>query len=398
VPRRFGYLWPVVAALSPLLAAHEALAKSIDNTPRPTIILKGATKFLAQDGWDSVALYDAANGQPIHRFSAGARVEMIDLTADEKSLLVACGDGSLSLWDLATGENLWRKTPTQTGLPSVADACFAWDGRSFVVANFDDAAVVFDSGTGGRIGAATFPPRQVDVMSAALTPDGSRGVLIDLDNRVFTFDLRTGAMRDTGVMGASPVRCSADGKYAAFRSSNNGSDDWLRVLTLDANPTFRDVVKLGYIHIRPVEDGDFLATGTRREGGTGSAVGVRCHPATGEVEEVWKVQGGAELARMDFDPGTLRGVYTDFRLVTRVLDLRTEAELLKIDNSANYREEIISTTVMGGEPGSSNVLNTSSSNVLNTSYGGFFWPSVAAVVGLVLVALVAVVFWRGRRV
>jgi hypothetical protein len=116
------------------------------------------------------------------------------------------------------------------------------------------------------------------------------------------------------------------------------------------------------------------------------------------VEEVWKVQGGAELARMDFDPGTLRGVYTDFRLVTRILDLRTDTELLRIDNSVNYREQIVSTTVMGGEPGSSNVLNTSSSNVLNTSYRGFSWPTLAAGVGLVLLILLAVVFWRGRRV
>jgi hypothetical protein len=338
-----------------------------------------------------VALYDAANGQPIHRFSAGARVEMIDLTTDQKSLLVACGDGSLSLWDLATGNNLWRKTRAQTGLPSVSDACFAWDGRSFVVADFRAAAVVFHTDTGERVGPTAGPPRQIDVFTAALTPDGSGGVLIGLEEKVCIFEVRTGVMRDTGVKGAWPARCSTDGKYAAFRSSNRGSGESLRLLTLDANPSSRDVVTLGFIgHIRPVEGGDFLVTGRRRQGEAYQTAGVRCHPATGVVEEVWKVEGWKDMVKMDFDPATMRGVYTDFTLVTGLLDLRTGAELLKIDNSGNYREQIVSRTVGGGGAGSSDNQDTPPT--------GFFWPAVAAVVGLVLVALLAAVFWRGRRV
>lgn len=40
------------------------------------------------------------------------------------------------------------------------------------------------------------------------------------------------------------------------------------------------------------------------------------------------------------------GVSTDFRLVTRLIDLRTGKAQLTIDNSANYRENILTYTSM----------------------------------------------------
>jgi hypothetical protein len=50
---------------------------------------------------------------------------------------------------------------------------------------------------------------------------------------------------------------------------------------------------------------------------------------------------------MDFDPESLVGVWTDFRLATRVIDLRTGTVRFTVDNSANYREELISWTSTG---------------------------------------------------
>jgi hypothetical protein len=119
----------------------------------------------------------------------------------------------------------------------------------------------------------------------------------------------------------------------------------------------------------------------------GYAVGVRCHPDTGKMEEVWKLKGGEDLRRMDFDPGAMRGVATDFRLVTRLFDLRTGEELLKIDNSANYREVILSATHgAGGSPGGSAGMPNGAVVVL--------WTMAAVVL---LVAMLAVVAWRRGR-
>jgi hypothetical protein len=90
-----------------------AMGTSIDMTPRPALLLKG-DRFLAQDSWDCVALYEST-GQLLRRFPVGARVEQFDFTQDENFLLIGCGDGSLSLWNAATGEAVWRRTHKQTG-------------------------------------------------------------------------------------------------------------------------------------------------------------------------------------------------------------------------------------------------------------------------------------------
>ena len=341
MPARFHQLWPFLSGLALLVGAQAALGTTIDMRPRPAILLKGAGKFLAQDSSDSVALYDAGNGQALHRFPASARVNEFDLTTDEKFLLIACADGGLGLWDIDTGGNVWRKTPQQTRLGSAYDPCFAQDGKSFAVCGYRDFAVIARTETCEQIGAVRFPTGQTNIMSACLSADGTKGVLTDYGERVFTFHVATGAMSDTGVKGSWPVRCSTDGKYAAFRSSNAGSKEMLRVLTLDDNPSSRDVAELGYIgRIRAVEGGSFLVTAVGEQG----AVGVRYDPVAGTVDEVWKQKGYETLMRMDFDPGTMRGVYTDYRLVTRLVDLRIGDELLSIDNSENYQPSIVSTT------------------------------------------------------
>jgi len=260
-------------------------------------------------------------------------------------LLIAGSDGSLSLWDVTTGENVWQKTPRQTEVKYTNDASFARDGESFVICNNLDFAFIGKTATGEKVGVVSFPPTQTNIMSACLTPDGSRGVLITTGEEVFTFEVKTGAMQDTGVTGAWPVRGSEDGKYAAFRSGNKGKRESLRVLRLDDKPASRDTTQLGYIgHIKPVEGGDFLVTDARRDGEKNFMVGSRCTPSTGELKEVWKVAAGEDWRRMDFDLITMRGVYTSWSLKTRLIDLRTGEELLKIDNSANARPEMVSTS------------------------------------------------------
>jgi hypothetical protein len=322
-----------------------------------------------------VALYDATNGQLIYRFPAGARVEGIDLTSDEKYLLIACTDGRLNVWDIETGENVWQRTPRQTRLGYASTPCFALDGKSFVVRGDRDFAVIANTATGEQVGVVRFPPGQTSILSACLSPDGSSGVLIERGQNVFSFETTSGGMRGTGAKGAWPVRCSVDGKYAAFRNSDDGTGESLRVLTLDAPRSWRDVAELGHIgQIRATSDDGFLATGVGPKEGHYYAVGVRYYPVRGVVEEVWRLKGGDGMERMDFDPTTMRGVYTDFRLVTRFMDLRTGVESLRIDNSDNYEPLILST-----------------SNV-------YSWPTAALGAGVVIgVALVAVRFWWRRR-
>jgi WD40 repeat protein len=378
--------------LAVLAGAPEAFGTTLDRSPPPALLLKGAARFLVQDGWDSVALYDAANGQALRRFPAGARVNKIDLTADEKFLLIACADGGLSVWDVMSGENVWRKRPAGTGLDYVYDASFAYDGKSFVVCNSQDFALVGDTATGQQIGVVRFPAGQTNIMSACLSPDCNRGVLVTLGEEVFTFDARTGVKSDTGVGGAGPVRYSSDGRFAAFRSSKRGSGEHLRVAEVAGPPSARDLALLGVIgHIKPTSDGAFLVTAAEEDPDTDSwyPLGVRCLPGTGEVKKVWKLKGGEPMKRMDFDPGTLRGVCTDYMLVTRLFDLTTGEVLLTADNSANFQPAYVTVSGRGGGAGAGENEGPPASQYT------WPWPCLAASFGaVVFIALLAVVLRR----
>jgi hypothetical protein len=348
-----------------------AIGTTIDMTPRPALLLKDGDRFLVQDSWDSLALYDST-GRLLQRFPVGARVEQFDLTNDESFLLIGSGDGSLTLWNAATGEVVWRRTHKQTGMDFIFDVCFSHDGATFVVCGGGDFAPVCQTVSGDEIACPRFPPRLKSIMSAALSADTKTGVM-QASGRVFAFDPETSAVTYTGVEGTWPIRCSPDGQYAAFRSSNSGDDESLRIAKLAANPESRDVARFEYIgHIR-YRGGAFLTTAVGLENGRHHAMGVQCDPVTGTVTEVWKIAGGNQMERMDFDPATMRGVYTDFRLVTRLVDLRTGGTLLQIDNSANYKEEIVST---------SSVFHLSFQLLLG---------------GLVMAVLIVLIIWRRRR-
>src|SRR5262249_12982875 len=154
-----------------------------------------------QDGWNSLALYRIADGSVVYCFPAPAEVHgAVAVSPDEKHLLVACSDGSLLLWRIETGERAWLKGPGETGLKSIQDVSFAGNGERFAVYDFWYKAVVFDTRTGGRVGAASFP--------VALGPDGTRGFLFGLDGRLHRFDLAGGSPVDTGLTAGWPVRYS----------------------------------------------------------------------------------------------------------------------------------------------------------------------------------------------
>jgi WD40 repeat protein len=189
-------------------------------------------------------------------------------------------------------------------------------------------------------------------MSAALSrDDGSKGVLVDLGERLFTFDVTTGEITDTGLKGAWPVRFSSDGKYVALRSSNSGSSEQLRVVTVNGGPVAKDEGQFENIgHIRPTEDGGFVASARVRknqEPGDRSVVGVHYQPQTDQLKQIWDFPSKNVKEKTDFDTEAMLGVSTDFRLITHLTDLRNGTVVFTIDNSANARQEMISTTWRG---------------------------------------------------
>jgi len=288
----------------------------IDMRPRPTILLRNSNRVIAQNGWNSAALYRVDDGQFLHAFPAKERVEKIAVTPDEESLLIACADGSVSLWSVETGEKLWHKTPSQTGLGFIHDASFAQNGKSFIVTH-SSSAVVFDTQSGKRI--SNTGPMGTMFLSAALSPDGSTAVLVDLLEDVYTFDLVTGKTRISGLKGGQPVRYSVDGKFFVCRNNNSGSDERLQVVTAKTLEK-KHVGQFRHItFIRPMDDGTFHITAitedARKQELFGFAVGVKYFPDTNELKQLWQSSS------------------PDWRDERRT-DFRIEAKALLINNSA----------------------------------------------------------------
>ncbi|MFO0797251.1 MAG: WD40 repeat domain-containing protein [Gemmataceae bacterium] len=337
-----------VCALTPVVAS----ATTYSFEPHQTILLSDATTFIAHDAWNSVALYRIADGSVVHRFPGTARIGPMALSPDERHLLVSGKDGSLMLWRLADGERVWELSARDGGQGYVWDVGFAGNGERCAVCAGSDTVVVFDTRDGARVAEVRFPPRETNVITAALAPAGDRGLLIELGGRLCQFDLAGGTPVPTRHTGAGPARMSADGKWIAFRSNNSGQQEELSLVEV-ATPNARvDVGNFRRIGaIRPQPDGSFIFTAVKHwDPVIGERTGgFQVTPGDRQVRELWALDPHEHRVnhRTTFDPRSLLGVSTDFRLVTRIADLRTGNPLRVIDNSANARAEMMSTTVMG---------------------------------------------------
>lgn len=321
--------------------------ETVDKGPRPALLLGKTEHFVVQDAWNSVALYKRDDTNPVRRFLATAQINKLDVTSDEQLMLILC-EREVAVWNIQTGENVWRKTSSESGLGYIYDGCFAHDGKSLVVCNEATFAVVFNAVTGQSIGRLTFPPMQTSILSAALSPNGTSGVLVNLGGRLFTFETTSGMIRNTRLTGLWPVRYSMDGKYVAFVTRGSRNTEQLRIVTVQ-DFTEQDVGQFNDIgYIKPIWDGSFLVSA--RVGGRNDehavTVGVKCDPKSGELKEVWRLPVTAAENRTDFDETRLIGVSTDFRLVTRLIDLRTGEAQLIIDNSANHRAIVMTYTTL----------------------------------------------------
>lgn len=365
----------LVLAAAALVGGPTARATTYDFSPRGVLLLTDGARLVAQDGWDSAALYRVADGGLVHRFPARGRVRKIVASPDERELLVAT-DGALTLWRVETGERVWERTSAETGLRYVGDVGFAGDGGRLAVCDRDDRVLVFDARTGGRVGEVAFPPGRTNVVSVALNADGTGGFLVPLGGGLHRFTVAAGRPVDARLSARGPVRFSADFKHLAFPVGREPGAEQLAVISTDAEPVKRSLGTFDHIGvIRPLPDGSFLVTASVGRWADQTYSGTRIWP-DGRVEELWKLGGGAGgvCERTAFLPSPLIGVSTTARLVTTVIDLRTNRTVLEIDNSANARLEMASTFSRG--------------------WGCAEW-FVVATVGLG--AFVTIRVWRARR-
>ena len=265
-------------------------------------------KLLASAGADgTVRLWNPATGQPVgaplHATGARNSVLGVAFSPDGKLLASAGADGTVRLWDPATGQLVatLHATGARNGVSWVA---FSPDGKLLASAGADGTVRLWNVATGQPVGAPLHASAQ-GVTSVAFSPDGKLLASAGADGTVRLWNVATGQPVGAPLhaqTGVTAVAFSPDGKLLA----SGGLDGTVRlwnpatgqlVATLHATGARNGV---SWVAFSP--DGKLLASagadGTVRlwNPATGQPVGAPLHASAQGVTSVAFSPDGKLLA------------------------------------------------------------------------------------------------------
>lgn len=148
---------------APLQSGVKAVAISPDGR-----FLLGAGSWSRGTRFGRIALWDIATGDMLWKAEArGAEMSSVAFSADGQMIASGCQDGTISLWDTLTGKEIRRLT----GQPSIAALAFVSRGNSLVSAGGDEREPIrfWDVATGKEIGSVHHGGF---ISAMAISPDG----------------------------------------------------------------------------------------------------------------------------------------------------------------------------------------------------------------------------------
>ncbi|MGO9919624.1 MAG: protein kinase domain-containing protein [Isosphaeraceae bacterium] len=146
-------------------------------------------KRLASGGFDgTVKVWDAATGQEIRTLKGHiGQITSVAFTPDGQRLASAAIDGTVKVRNAATGQEI-RTLKGHTRIVSIL--ALSPDGKRFASATYDETVKVWDSATGQEI--RTLKGHRNSVISVAFSPDGRRLASASVDRTVKVWDAQTG--------------------------------------------------------------------------------------------------------------------------------------------------------------------------------------------------------------
>ena len=186
--------------------------------------------LISVDSTGRVTFWNAATGKALGRFdSSRAEFNAIAVSADGRALATAgYGKGTLSkggiaLWDIATGRI--RATLPHPGV--IETVAFSSDGGKLASGGEDGTIRLWNVATGAA--ARVIKASKQEIRAVAFTPDGSKLVSGGRDAMVRVFDVGTGVglhAMPTGSDGVFSIAVSADGRIAASGDFDAGVKLW----------------------------------------------------------------------------------------------------------------------------------------------------------------------------
>jgi WD40 repeat protein len=178
-------------------------------------------RFVAAQGSDGAAVFDARTGATIRRLSSTGDVLVVAYAADGKTIAGGDRSGNTMLWDADSGALLH----TLPGTLPIAGLAFSNDGRLLATAGLDRTAKVWDVATGEL---RQELPHPNPVGSVAFSPDGSELLTTDRDRFARLFTLASGrppAILDQ-IGRVTSAQFSPDGSLIATTGLNRTAVLW----------------------------------------------------------------------------------------------------------------------------------------------------------------------------
>jgi WD40 repeat protein len=338
------YLALISLGVSVVACISNASATTYDFSSRPGFILQGKAQVLVQSSTTTARLYDL-KGQILQTFELGERVAGMDVSPDDRFVVLSSKTGRVRIWRIADGTVLAERHAGKISFsPDASLFCFASD-TGIDIYRTDDGSPVRQCAVGGGVDALQL----------------SGEIAFKLGDDFQELDLRSGRVTSHKGKGARPLVLTADGRWALCREYNR-DESWrgkqfLRVWDTKTGRIVADRGPLDFINrIRAARDGTARITVVSPADSPDgkSEAGYRYDPTEHAVKELWRVQRDNTVRdwASDFDPEQGLGVTTDVMLESRVFRLKTGETVLTIPRIGEHRLEMLSTSSRGGDESS----------------------------------------------